>query len=75
MKLSEVNALSQTKWSVETSASVLCAVLKHVVSARSGQIGSLSFYKDDKDALLFVKEESNIRAHVYGVCSYKTQWL
>lgn len=62
-----VNALGQEAWSAETSAAVLMGVLKRMATERCHDIGSTSFDKDDRDALLLVTAASNLRSAAYGV--------
>lgn len=63
----KVNLLDQTAWTPEKSAAVFKATLKRIVEKRNAEIGSLTFDKDDGDALLFVAAASNLRSHAYGV--------
>eukprot|EP00178_Gracilaria_changii_P000824 TRINITY_DN1104_c0_g1_i1.p1 TRINITY_DN1104_c0_g1~~TRINITY_DN1104_c0_g1_i1.p1 ORF type:complete len:729 (-),score=119.24 TRINITY_DN1104_c0_g1_i1:14715-16811(-) len=65
--LGKVQLLSQCVWDVNYSAAVFVAVLKNIVNVRSEEIGTLTFDKDDRDAMLFVAAASNLRANAYGV--------
>lgn len=70
MNVDDLNLLEQRVWSKEECARVLNAVLLHMVTARRAEIGSVSFDKDDRDALAFVIAAANLRAAAYGVeCS------
>ncbi|KAI0563694.1 Ubiquitin/SUMO-activating enzyme [Gracilaria domingensis] len=42
-------------------------VIKNIEKRRAEEIGSLTFDKDDRDAMLFVAAASNLRANAYGV--------
>lgn len=63
----KVDLLNQTAWTPEKSAAVFKATLIRIVENRKSEIGSLTFDKDDADALLFVASASNLRSHAYGV--------
>lgn len=63
----KVNLLDQTTWTPEKSAAVFKATLKRITEKRHAEIGSLTFDKDDRDALMFVAAASNLRSHAYGV--------
>jgi ubiquitin-like 1-activating enzyme E1 B len=65
--LSKLNLLETRVWSAAESAAVLKAVLMHIVEKRTSEVGSLSFDKDDADALAFVVASSNLRAAAYGL--------
>lgn len=65
--LSAVDGLAQEPWSIEKSATMFVAVLRRMASDRHKDIGSLTFDKDDRDALFFVTAGSNLRAAAYGV--------
>jgi ubiquitin-like 1-activating enzyme E1 B len=65
--LSKLNLLEPRVWSREESAAVLKATLVHVAMNRTPEIGTLSFDKDDADALAFVVAASNLRAAAFGV--------
>lgn len=67
LTLSSVDCLSQATWTAEYSACVLLSVLQHMSTERRGDIGSVKFDKDDREALLFVTAASNLRAGAYGV--------
>ncbi len=65
--LEKVNLLEQRKWKRDECARILYATLLRVVENRKEQIGSISFDKDDEDALAFVIAAANLRAVAYGV--------
>ncbi|KAI0559552.1 Ubiquitin activating enzyme alpha [Gracilaria domingensis] len=65
--LDKIQILSQSSWDVDLSAAVFMAVIKNIVKRRAEEIGSLTFDKDDRDAMLFVAAASNLRASAYGV--------
>lgn len=65
--LKKVNLLEQTVWDKEHSATIFKATLKNIVNHRRAQIGSMSFDKDDRDAMMFVSAAANLRANAYGV--------
>ncbi|CAN8072688.1 unnamed protein product [Agarophyton chilense] len=67
IQLDKLHLLSQSVWDVNMSAAVFMAVVKSIVNCRHKEIGSLTFDKDDRDAMLFVAAASNLRAHAYGV--------
>lgn len=65
--LAKINLLEQRVWDRDECARIVRAVLIHVAESRFKEIGSLSFDKDDRDALAFVVAAANLRAHAYGV--------
>lgn len=67
LSLDKVHLLSQTVWDAQYSAAVFMAVLRHIINHRASEIGSLTFDKDDKHAMLFVTAAANLRANAYGV--------
>lgn len=62
-----LDLLSQTAWDVEASAAALTGTLTRLVATRSAAFGTLTFDKDDADALAFVTAASNLRSAAYGV--------
>lgn len=66
-EIKQPNLSDQTAWTKERSAVVFRETLKHIASHRKEEVGSLTFDKDDKDALMFVCAASNLRSHAYGV--------
>lgn len=68
--LSKINLLEQRVWDRDECARIFRAVLIHMVESRLKEIGTISFDKDDSDALAFVVAAANLRADAYGVpCS------
>lgn len=65
--MGKINLHEQRVWSQSESAGIFKAALMHVVETRPTEIGTLSFDKDDDDALAFVVAASNLRAAAYGV--------
>lgn len=65
--LSSLDLIERRVWSREESGAVFLSVLRRVASNRAEEIGTLSFDKDDPDALAFVVAASNLRAAAYGV--------
>lgn len=65
--LDKLNLLDQKVWSRERSAAVFKATLVRIVQKRGTEVGTLTFDKDDADALMFVASASNLRSHSFGV--------
>lgn len=65
--LDTLDLLEQRTWTLDESAAVFRAVLESFATNRQGEIGRVSFDKDDRDALAFVTAASNMRAAAYGV--------
>ena len=65
--MENVNLLEQRHWDRDECARILYATLLRVVEKRKEQIGTISFDKDDNDALAFVVAAANLRAVAYGV--------
>lgn len=62
-----LDLLSQTPWDAPASAAVLLGTLQRLVATRAAAFGTLTFDKDDADALAFVTAASNLRSAAYGV--------
>lgn len=62
-----LDLLSQAPWDASASAAVLLGTLTRLVTTRAASFGSLTFDKDDADALAFVTAASNLRSAAYGV--------
>jgi len=62
-----ISLLEQSKWSCERSAALFLNVISRIIDRRQDSIGSLTFDKDDEDAMTFVTTATNLRATAYGV--------
>jgi len=62
-----LDLLSQAPWDAAASAAVLVGTLRRLLATRAPAFGSLTFDKDDADALAFVTAASNLRSAAYGV--------
>ena len=57
----------QSAWSVEMCAAVFIESVIAILDKRPSEVGSLTFDKDDEDALSFVTAASNLRATIFGI--------
>ena len=67
VELDKVDLLDQAVWSKQTSAAIFKGTLQRIVRQRRSDVGTLSFDKDDRDAMMFVASAANLRAHAYAV--------
>ena len=70
MTLPDAKALAdvdRVAWSVEENAAVFLACTERVLTERAGEVGGLSFDKDDPDALDFVTAASNLRSEIFHI--------
>jgi len=70
MSIPDATALAdveQRVWTVEESAAMMLSAIERILANRPGEVGSLSFDKDDPDALDFVTAASNLRSAVFHI--------
>ncbi|KAL1521397.1 hypothetical protein AB1Y20_021062 [Prymnesium parvum] len=59
--------VEQRPWSIEECSAVFIETIRFILEERGSEVGSLSFDKDDPQALDFVTAAANLRASIFGI--------
>jgi ubiquitin-like 1-activating enzyme E1 B len=59
--------VEQRAWTVPECAAVMLSCIERILTDRTAEVGSLSFDKDDPDALDFVTAAANLRSAVFHI--------
>jgi len=59
--------VEQRAWTVPECAAVMLSSIERILTDRTAEVGSLSFDKDDPDALDFVTAAANLRSAVFHI--------